>query len=102
MKIRIKNGYIEIYCPEHKYSKTKKGWILEHRKICEDFLKRSLKRNECVHHIDLNKKNNKIENLMIFKNHKKHASWHNKLKRYGYHTQPMQTEIKKRWDLDIQ
>ena len=36
-----------------------------HTKIAEEALGRKLKRNECVHHIDMNKHNNDKSNLVI-------------------------------------
>jgi hypothetical protein len=91
-----KKGYVLIYAPNHKYSKPKKGWIHEHRVIVENFIKRRLKENECIHHIDLNKSNNKLENLMLFKSHAKHSSFHNKIKQFGM-TNPILREIRNRW-----
>ncbi len=96
IKRKIKAGYVLIYKPDHKYSKTKQGWIFEHRAVVEDFLKRGLKSHECVHHIDEHKKNNKIENLMVFKNHREHAKFHVKIKQFGF-TNPVLREIKNRW-----
>jgi len=93
-----KQGYILIFCPDHPYSETRKGWILEHRVVVENFIKRKLRTGECIHHIDKNKKNNDIKNLMVFQSHKAHASWHNKLKRYGYPTTPMRVEVVNRWE----
>ncbi|MCP6727468.1 MAG: HNH endonuclease [Patescibacteria group bacterium] len=93
---RAKNGYVLVYKPEHRYSETKKGWILEHRSVMEDFLKRKLKKGECVHHIDMNKKNNKIENLMLFKSHDDHMKFHTKIKQFGM-TNPIRRQIKNRW-----
>ena len=97
LKRKIKKGYILIYKPDHKYSKTKKGWILEHRAVVEDFIKRELKRGECVHHIDFDKKNNKIENLMIFKTQSDHMKFHTKIKQFGI-TNPILRQIEKRWE----
>ncbi len=94
---KIKKGYVWIYAPDHKYSKTKKGWIWEHRLVCENFIGKALKGGNVVHHFDENKENNKISNLMIFRGQKEHSSWHNKLKRYGYLTKPMLREIANRW-----
>ncbi len=94
---KIKSGYVEIFKPDHKYSKTKNGWILEHRVVVEDFLKRGLKSGECIHHLDENKQNNKIENLMLFKSHAKHSSFHTKIKQFGF-TNPILRQIKKRWE----
>ena len=95
-KKKIKAGYVLIYKPDHKYSQTKKGWIFEHRAVVEDFLKRRLKFGECIHHISKNKKNNKIENLMVFKSYKEHSSFHNKVKQFGF-TNPVLRQIKNRW-----
>lgn len=89
---KIKSGYVLIYKPSHKYSQTKNGWIFEHRAIVEDFIKRSLKKGECIHHIDENKQNNNIENLMLFKNHGEHSSFHNKVKQFGF-TNPILKQI---------
>ena len=91
-----KKGYVLIYKPDHKYSKKKKGWIYEHRSIVEDFLNRRLKKGECIHHIDKNKQNNKIENLMLFKSHSEHSSFHNDIRQFGF-TNPTLKKIKERW-----
>ena len=96
--MKIKKGYVFIYKPKHKYSKTKKGkgWIAEHRAVVEDFIKRGLKRPECVHHIDGDKKNNTIGNLMLFSTHKKHMKFHAKTKQFGF-TTPILKQIQERW-----
>lgn len=91
-----KKGYVLIYKLDHKYSQTKQGWIYEHRAVVEDFLKRGLKSHECVHHIDGHKKNNKIENPMLFPNEKEHQKFHNKVKQFGY-TRPILKQISERW-----
>ena len=91
-----KKGYILIYKPNHSYSKTKKGWIYEHRSVVEDFIKRNLKPHECIHHVDEDKTNNKIENLMIFRSHKEHSKFHTKIKQFGF-TNPILRQIENRW-----
>lgn len=52
------SGYIEITTGRHK---TK----MEHRVVIEKHLKRKLKKNEVVHHIDGNRQNNSIDNLVV-------------------------------------
>lgn len=68
------DGYICIYLPNHANS-TKRGWVLEHRLVMSNFLKRPLDKNEIVHHINGDKKDNRIENLEIT-NRKEHPSLH--------------------------
>lgn len=52
----------------------------QHRVVMERTLGRKLKKGEIVHHIDFNKKNNHLNNLILFKNQNEHARHHAKLK----------------------
>ena len=67
-KSKKQNGYIEITMGENK-------WRGEHRVIIEQHLGRTLEANEVVHHIDGNRSNNCIENLLVM-TRSKHASHH--------------------------
>ena len=69
-KTMTTDGYWQI--------KTPHGHKKEHRWIMEKFLKRSLSKNELVHHINHNKLDNRIENLMIV-SREEHPHLHNKL-----------------------
>lgn len=61
-----KGDYIYAVVPEHPRS-SRYGYVLAHRVIMENFIDRELLDDEEIHHIDGNKKNNSIDNLMIVK-----------------------------------
>jgi len=58
----------------HGYIRIRKGnkYLFEHRLVIEKHLGRKLEKNEFVHHIDFDKKNNNINNLTLYKGHGKH------------------------------
>lgn len=72
-KIISKGDYFYALVPEHPFA-TKNGYVLYHRIIVENHLKRILNANEVVHHLDGNKKHNDIDNLQVMsiKEHTKH------------------------------
>jgi hypothetical protein len=62
---QIKCGkYIFAKIPEHPNA-VEHGYVLEHRIVMENHLNRLLKDDEIVHHINDNKKDNRIENLQL-------------------------------------
>jgi len=64
-------GYIFFYMPEHKKCNNK-GLVRLHRLVVEKYLGRELLNNEEVHHIDKNKENNNLINLMLFSSKSAH------------------------------
>jgi len=62
-------GYIKLYVGDGKR-------IYKHVKIYENYINRKLLKNECLHHIDLNKLNNKINNLYLCSDKKEHQLCH--------------------------
>ncbi len=70
------SGYVEI--------KIDNIWQLEHRVVVEKFIGRLLEVAEVVHHIDKNKQNNSINNLMIFPNANEHLKFHIYFDKYGF------------------
>ncbi len=71
-------GYIWIYLPNHP-QRNDKNYVFEHRVVMEKFLNRYLEPKEVVHHINSNKADNEIKNLMLFKNNSEHLKYHKKL-----------------------
>lgn len=56
----------------------------EHRTIMENHLNRKLRTEEHVHHIDLDKTNNNIENLFLFTSGAEHLSYHGYIKSHRF------------------
>lgn len=69
------NGYIYVYMPEHPKA-PKTGYISFHRYLIEQEIGRLLDNEEIVHHIDLNKENNNIENLFLCEDLSDHSKVH--------------------------
>ena len=90
----IITGYIKIYSPNHPFAK--KGYVLEHRLVVEKKIGRYLKPEECVHHLNEIRDDNRIENLMLFKNNKEHMKFHTKIKQFKM-TTPIRRRIENRW-----
>lgn len=82
-KLRIwRDEYVMVYKPEHPTSRKKPpdyGYILEHRYVLEKHLGRSLDKREVVHHIDGNKANNNLDNLVLCASPKDHNIIHTEM-----------------------
>lgn len=66
-----KNGYVSCYVKTHPHA-AKDNYVFEHRLVVEKELGRYLNKNECVHHINGIKTDNRPENLQVMK-HSEHA-----------------------------
>ena len=73
-KKRRSDGYIYVYFPEHPKS-TKEGMIMEHILVMECYIGRWLKEDECVHHINHKRYDNRICNLRLMTK-SEHKSMH--------------------------
>jgi len=69
--VTISKGYRYIYAPDHP-NKGRGNYVLEHRLVMEQKLGRYLDQSEVVHHVDGNRMNNSIENLVLFQTNAKH------------------------------
>jgi len=79
-RITTSQGYIAVLKPEHP-SADKYGYVYEHRLVMEKHLDRYLKKGEIVHHIDDNRANNLIDNLVLFPTGGAHRKYHIELRR---------------------
>lgn len=78
--VRILNGYRVIYKPDHPSSMTNdnwKGYVYEHIYLVEKNLNMTLRSNEVVHHMDGNRSNNRLNNLLVLlrSQHSKLHDW---------------------------
>jgi len=65
---KIVRGYKLIFKPNHPDTTILNPYIKEHRLVVEHHLKRRLTNQEVVHHINENKLDNRIENLLVLDN----------------------------------
>lgn len=66
-KLISKGDYNYVIVRDHPNA-TANGYVLHHRIVMENHLGRLLNNNEIVHHINSNKKDNRIENLEVLSN----------------------------------
>ena len=76
----VERGYVCIHSPKHPFKRTN-NYVFEHRLVMEKHLGRYLKSTEQIHHINGNKSDNRLENLMYFPNNSAHIKFH-RLTRY--------------------
>jgi len=92
----IQDGVIKKKFHDYIWIKVGMKWVQEHHLAVEEQIGRMLEKGEVVHHLDFCKENNSINNLMLFKSQKEHASFHNKLRQFGL-TNPIKRMIENRW-----
>lgn len=69
------SGYVMIYKPTHPHASSN-GYIREHRFVMEQSLNRYLEPKEFVHHLNRNKTDNRLENLILFSSRVDHQKFH--------------------------
>lgn len=69
-------GYVIAYAPLHPHA-HKDGYVMLHTILMERLLGRYLESDEVVHHINHDRTDNRIENLLLMKKHE-HCSMHMK------------------------
>lgn len=73
-KVRLGTGEGKTY--------TKYYGRSAHRVVAEQILGRKLKKNEVVHHIDGNRRNNDPANLMVFSSSSDHMRYHAQIRKF--------------------
>ena len=74
-----KKRYITVHEPENENS-DENGYAAEHRLVMSEYIGRTLSANEVVHHVNGNKHDNRLDNLVLFKNRKEHSDFHDSAK----------------------
>lgn len=69
-------GYVLAYAPDHPHAHSD-GYVMLHTIIVEQAIGRYLSNDEVVHHINHNREDNRIENLMLMTK-REHISMHMK------------------------
>ncbi len=59
-----RDGYVLIYAPDHRWPRNG-GYVREHVLVMELHIGRRVNKNECVHHVDHDRKNNNLSNLKL-------------------------------------
>jgi hypothetical protein len=73
----VKNGvYFRAYVPDHPKA-NKHGYVIHHRVVVENKLGRMLTKEEVVHHLDGNGRNNNSDNLAVIATQSQHFRIHN-------------------------
>ena len=73
-------GYILVHRPNHPKA-DRDGYVQEHRLVIEKHLGRYLLNSEVVHHINMDVKDNMIENLLLFSSSGEHTRYHHEINR---------------------
>jgi hypothetical protein len=76
---KTSRGYVLVRRPEHPDADAR-GYVREHRLVMEEWMRRSLKLREVVHHRDGDRANNDRANLMLFASQRDHLAYERQLR----------------------
>jgi hypothetical protein len=75
------NGYVEVWIGKHTKEDKVGGYYREHKLLKELQIGRLLNDNDIIHHVDGNKTNNSVDNLVVCAGHYEHRKLHGQLER---------------------
>ena len=90
------NKALKRNCHGYRLIRVGELWLPEHKLIVESYIGRMLENGEVIHHINGNKEDNKIGNLMLFPNQREHNKFHRILREFGV-TPAIKKQINERW-----
>lgn len=93
-------GYVYVFNPEHPHS-SKQGYIAFHRVKMEKYIGRMLIPEEVVHHTNLVKDDNRINNLELLPNENSHAFLHTQIGDRKRERELTKSKWKKRHGLNV-
>lgn len=83
IKLATHNGRKVVYCPSHPNANGS-GYITRHRLVMEQELKRYLREDEVVHHIDGDFTNDSLDNLEVFETTGQHTKYHTEERNWNW------------------
>lgn len=69
-------GYVRVWVGGDHPEADSKGYAKEHRLVMAERLRRTLGKEERVHHVNGKLDDNRPENLWLFPTHGSHGAWH--------------------------
>lgn len=78
-RMKTENGYIAILMRDHPDAVKPNFYVLEHRLVMEKKIGRRLLKSEIVHHINGDKHDNRVKNLVIT-SRSEHTTHHNNIR----------------------